>query len=499
MEEEGGIGMAQIVLKQIEKSFKQDKVIEGLNLTIEDGSFTVLVGPSGCGKSTTLRMIAGLDKESGGEIWIGDHCVNGVEPGKRNIAMVFQNYALYPMMTVKENIEFGLVNRKVPRTERERLVKEITEVVGLAEYLHKKPQALSGGQRQRVALARAMVKNPGVFLMDEPLSNLDAKLRHQMRTELIQLHKRLGATFVFVTHDQVEAMSMGDRIVIMNKGRIQQADSPMKIYDDPDNVFTAQFIGTPPMNVIDRERILPLLHGQLHDEIGQLGFRPEKATMTTENRPQPGQLQFPARILTRETLGAEIIYQLESALGLVSVKSFLKPLESASEVYISVSMQDLYYFDRGVGLPKQTWLSSPDSSLLSLVLVSVWKGVGYNALIFIAGLQSIPKDVYEASALDEANWWRKFYKITLPMLSPTLFFLIIINLISSFQVFETIAIMTNGGPINSTNTLVFYIYEYGFRYFKIGYASAAGAILLVVVGLLTLVYFKLLSRKVHYQ
>ncbi|SDK51077.1 carbohydrate ABC transporter membrane protein 1, CUT1 family [Paenibacillus sp. OK060] len=152
-----------------------------------------------------------------------------------------------------------------------------------------------------------------------------------------------------------------------------------------------------------------------------------------------------------------------------------------------------------VGLPKLAWLSSPDSSLLSLVLVSVWKGVGYNALIFIAGLQSIPRNVYEASALDEANWWRKFYKITLPMLSPTLFFLIIINLISSFQVFETIAIMTNGGPINSTNTLVFYIYEYGFRYFKIGYASAAGVILLVVVGLLTLVYFKLLSRKVHYQ
>ncbi|MEC0111428.1 sugar ABC transporter permease [Paenibacillus taichungensis] len=152
-----------------------------------------------------------------------------------------------------------------------------------------------------------------------------------------------------------------------------------------------------------------------------------------------------------------------------------------------------------VGLPKLAWLSSPDSSLLSLVLVSVWKGVGYNALIFIAGLQSIPRDVYEASALDEANWWRKFYKITLPMLSPTLFFLIIINLISSFQVFETIAIMTNGGPINSTNTLVFYIYEYGFRYFKIGYASAAGVILLVVVGLLTLVYFKLLSRKIHYQ
>ncbi|MGV2882693.1 ABC transporter ATP-binding protein [Paenibacillus taichungensis] len=338
--------MAQIVLKQIEKSFKQDKVIEGLDLTIEDGSFTVLVGPSGCGKSTTLRMIAGLEKETGGEIWIGDHRVNGVEPGKRNVAMVFQNYALYPMMTVKENIEFGLVNRKVPRPERERLIKEITEVVGLAEYLHKKPQALSGGQRQRVALARAMVKSPAVFLMDEPLSNLDAKLRHQMRTELIQLHKRLGATFVFVTHDQVEAMSMGDRIVIMNKGRIQQADSPMKIYNDPDNVFTAQFIGTPPMNLIDRERILPFLNGQLHDDIGHIGFRPEKATMTLENRPQTGHIQFSAHIMTRETLGAEIIYQLDSALGLIAVKSFLEPLESAFEVNINVSMQDLYYFDR---------------------------------------------------------------------------------------------------------------------------------------------------------
>lgn len=345
--------MAQIVLKQIEKSFKQDKVIEGLDLTIEDGSFTVLVGPSGCGKSTTLRMIAGLEKESRGEIWIGDHCVNGVEPGKRNVAMVFQNYALYPMMTVKENIEFGLVNRKVPKPERERLIKEITEIVGLAEYLNKKPQALSGGQRQRVALARAMVKNPAVFLMDEPLSNLDAKLRHQMRTELIQLHKRLGATFVFVTHDQVEAMSMGDRIVIMNKGHIQQADSPMKIYDDPDNVFTAQFIGTPPMNVMNREQFLPYMDRQLHEDIAHIGFRPEKAIMTIEKKYQSGYVQFPARILTRETLGAEIIYQLDTKLGAIAVKSFLKPLEFASEVHISVSMQDLYFFDRNGARARQ--------------------------------------------------------------------------------------------------------------------------------------------------
>ncbi|OPA79291.1 ABC transporter ATP-binding protein [Paenibacillus selenitireducens] len=336
--------MAQIMLKNIEKRFKQEKVIEGLDLTIEDGSFTVLVGPSGCGKSTTLRMIAGLEQQSDGQIWIGDRCVNGIEPGKRNVAMVFQNYALYPMMTVKENIEFGLVNRKMPKAEREKVIREITEIVGLADYLHKKPQALSGGQRQRVALARAMVKSPAVFLMDEPLSNLDAKLRSQMRTELIQLHKRLGATFVFVTHDQVEAMSMGDRIVIMDKGRIQQADSPMQIYDDPDNLFTAQFIGTPPMNIVTRSKAVEAWDYQVDESVHHIGFRPEKAVMTMDKKAAVGKLHIPARIVTRETLGAEIIYQLESTVGTFYVKSFLKPLETAVEVNVSVSYTDLFYF-----------------------------------------------------------------------------------------------------------------------------------------------------------
>ncbi len=337
--------MAQITLKHIEKSFGQESVVKDLNLTIQDGSFTVLVGPSGCGKSTTLRMIAGLEQQSGGEIWIGDRCVNQVEPGKRNVAMVFQNYALYPMMTVKENIEFGLVNRKVPRAERDRLIKEITEIVGLTEYLNKKPQALSGGQRQRVALARAMVKSPAVFLMDEPLSNLDAKLRSQMRTELIQLHKRLGATFVYVTHDQVEAMSMGDQIIIMDKGRVQQADNPMSIYYDPANMFTAQFIGTPPMNIMkcsDLPGIEAVAAG--NSDSHYVGFRPEKAIITHEVKHD--RLSIAARIITRETLGAEIIYQLESKVGTFSVKSFLKPLEQVSDVYISVSYSDLYYFDR---------------------------------------------------------------------------------------------------------------------------------------------------------
>lgn len=336
--------MAQIMLKHIEKSFGQESVVKDLNLTIQDGSFTVLVGPSGCGKSTTLRMIAGLEQQSDGEIWIGDRCVNKVEPGKRNVAMVFQNYALYPMMTVKENIEFGLVNRKIPRPERERLIKEITEIVGLSDYLHKKPQSLSGGQRQRVALARAMVKSPAVFLMDEPLSNLDAKLRSQMRTELIQLHKRLGATFVYVTHDQVEAMSMGDQIIIMDKGRVQQSDSPMTIYNDPANMFTAQFIGTPPMNILKGSDLAGMEAIAGGGDLHYVGFRPEKAVITPEIKPD--RLHISARIMTRETLGAEIIYQLESKVGTFHVKSYLKPLEQASDVYISVPYSDLFYFDR---------------------------------------------------------------------------------------------------------------------------------------------------------
>lgn len=199
--------MGAIQLKNVTKKFGDQMVIDDLNLSIEDGSFTVLVGPSGCGKSTTLRMITGLDEPTSGDIYIDGKKINDLTPGKRDIAMVFQNYALYPTMTVRENIEFGLENKKVPKEERKKRVQEICEVVGLTQYLDRKPATLSGGQRQRVALARAMVKQPKVFLMDEPLSNLDAKLRGQMRVELIGLHKKLGTTFVYVTHDQVEAMS----------------------------------------------------------------------------------------------------------------------------------------------------------------------------------------------------------------------------------------------------------------------------------------------------
>jgi len=334
-------GVAKIELKNVTKAFKNEVVIQEMNLTIQDGSFTVLVGPSGCGKSTTLRMIAGLEKQTSGDIWIGDKCVNDTPPGMRDVAMVFQNYALYPTMTVRENIEFGLKNRKVPKKEREALVKDICEIVGLTPYLDKKPHALSGGQRQRVALARAMVKKPKVFIFDEPLSNLDAKLRNQMRTELIQLHQRLGTTFVYVTHDQVEAMSMGDQIVVMNKGKIQQVDAPMKLYHDPENLFTAQFIGTPAMNIF-HFREVEGLHVETEVEIGYFGFRPEHALL------HPGYytegLAVEGEILTRESLGAENIYQVKAKMGTFFVKNFLAPLEQKKHVRVVVPYEHLYYF-----------------------------------------------------------------------------------------------------------------------------------------------------------
>ncbi|WP_199615997.1 ABC transporter ATP-binding protein [Paenibacillus alkalitolerans] len=335
--------MAKIELKNISKTFKDEVVIKDLNLTIKDGSFTVLVGPSGCGKSTTLRMIAGLEKQTGGEIWIGDKCVNDTPPGMRDVAMVFQNYALYPTMTVRENIEFGLKNRKVPKKEREALVKDISETVGLTPYLDKKPQTLSGGQRQRVALARAMVKKPKVFILDEPLSNLDAKLRNQMRTELIQIHQRLGTTFVYVTHDQVEAMSMGDEIVVMNKGAIQQADSPLKLYNDPENLFTAQFIGTPAMNILNF-RELQGLQLEAPADIGYLGFRPEHV-MLGSTRYNEG-FVIEGEVITRESLGAENIYQIKSKAGIFFAKTFLSPLETSSHIKAVIPYDHLYYFER---------------------------------------------------------------------------------------------------------------------------------------------------------
>ncbi len=244
--------MANLSLKGIYKRYAGGvTAVSDFNLEIKDKEFIIMVGPSGCGKSTTLRMIAGLEEISDGELYIGDRLVNNVAPKDRDIAMVFQNYALYPHMTVFENMAFGLKLRKTPKDEIKRRVEEAARILDISHLLDRKPKALSGGQRQRVALGRAIVREPKVFLLDEPLSNLDAKLRAQMRTELSKLHKRLGTTFIYVTHDQTEAMTMGDRIVVMKDGLIQQVDTPQHLYDLPCNMFVAGFIGSPQMNFID--------------------------------------------------------------------------------------------------------------------------------------------------------------------------------------------------------------------------------------------------------
>src|SRR5262245_27727952 len=254
--------MAQVTLRNLVKKFSEEVVaVHSVNLDIQDKEFVVLVGPSGCGKTTTLRMVAGLEDISAGEIFIGNRLVNDVPPKDRNIAMVFQNYALYPHMTVYKNMAFALKLRRTPRDEIDRRVKAAAYILGITELLERKPKQLSGGQRQRVAVGRAIVRQPEVFLFDEPLSNLDAKLRVNMRSELIKLHERLDATMIYVTHDQVEAMTMGDRIVVMRNGFIQQVGPPMEVYNQPVNQFVAGFIGSPPMN---------FLEGRIVEEKGEL-------------------------------------------------------------------------------------------------------------------------------------------------------------------------------------------------------------------------------------
>jgi len=355
--------MAEVILKNVKKLFNGQEVIKDLNLSIPSGSFTVLVGPSGCGKSTTLRMIAGLELPTAGEIWIDDEMVNKLEPGQRDIAMVFQNYALYPTMSVKQNIEFGLINRKIPKQQRKQLIDEISEIVGLTDYLNRKPSELSGGQRQRVALARAMVKKPKVFLMDEPLSNLDAQLRQQMRIELMELHKKLGTTFIYVTHDQVEAMSMGDQIVIMNQGDIQQVDSPIKVYQEPENLFVSKFIGSPPMNVFPFTSefqhffdtgMLNILKKDGHSRnIHYIGIRPEKIVISSPSRKTEDGLLIHGTILTQEMLGAEILYSIDSQVGRFIVRSYEVQSINYSSIQILFPYEAIEFFDHnGTRLPR---------------------------------------------------------------------------------------------------------------------------------------------------
>lgn len=326
--------MSSVTLKNVTKIYDKKKVIDNIDLEIKDKEFVVLVGASGCGKSTLLRMIAGLEDITDGEIYIGDKKVNDVHPKDRDIAFVFQSYALYPHMTVRENIAFGLKMRKVDKATIEKKVLEAAEILDLGEYLDRKPKQLSGGQRQRVALGRAIVRNPKVFLMDEPLSNLDAKLRVQMRSEIKKLHEKLQTTFIYVTHDQTEALTMGDRVVVLDKGVIQQADSPENIYENPANTFVAGFVGSPQMNFIDSKDI-PC------EKDAIVGIRPEKMVCG-------GDIKMTVDIEITELLGSERIVYFNIGGKKCSAK-LSADYKLGKTLDLSINFADLYYFDRETG------------------------------------------------------------------------------------------------------------------------------------------------------
>lgn len=314
--------MASINFKDVVKSYKNNVLtIKGVNLEINDGEFVVIVGPSGCGKSTFLRMLAGLESVTDGEILINNQVVNHLEPAERNIAMVFQNYALYPHMSIFENMAYGLKNRKIPKNEINRRVNDVAEMLEIKEFLARKPKELSGGQRQRVAMGRAIVRQPDVFLFDEPLSNLDAKLRVQMRMEIRKLQKRLGVTTIYVTHDQVEAMTLADKLIVINKGHIEQVGKPIDIYHYPASTFVGQFIGSPSMEFLsatlkaDLQHVV-LINGECLDLGGTLDQRTSGEKLTLGIRPEHWHLNTDiTKIKDQQESGLHIIIDLIETLG----------------------------------------------------------------------------------------------------------------------------------------------------------------------------------------
>ena len=372
--------MASVTLKNIYKKYPGGVVaVSDFNLEIKDQEFLILVGPSGCGKSTTLRMIAGLEEISDGELYIGDRLVNDIAPKDRDIAMVFQNYALYPHMTVFDNMAFGLKLRKTPKDEIKRRVDEASRVLGIEHLLDRKPRALSGGQRQRVALGRAIVREPQVFLLDEPLSNLDAKLRAQMRTELSKIHQNLKTTFIYVTHDQIEAMTMGDRIVVMKDGFIQQVDTPQHLYDLPVNMFVAGFIGTPQMNFIETtvikkdgklalefgsedtkttngkkfQIVLPenkLADGKIEERLGQnviMGIRPECLKDDEDSLKGVENGLLDCKVEVTELMGSETFLYLDCEGYKFTAK--VPPSSTArpgDEIQIAMDVSRIHIFDK---------------------------------------------------------------------------------------------------------------------------------------------------------
>ncbi|MTI49194.1 MAG: sn-glycerol-3-phosphate ABC transporter ATP-binding protein UgpC [Firmicutes bacterium] len=363
--------MSGVKLKGIKKVYGgKVTAVHDFNINIKDKEFIVLVGPSGCGKTTTLRMIAGLEEITEGELLIDDKLVNDVPPKNRDIAMVFQNYALYPHMTVFENMAFGLKLRKFPKDEINQKVHDTAKILEIEDLLNRKPKELSGGQRQRVALGRAIVRNPKVFLMDEPLSNLDAKLRIQMRTEISKLHKRLQTTFIYVTHDQTEAMTMGTRIVVMKDGYIQQIDTPQNTYKNPNNLFVASFIGSPQINVLtgivivdndkafvrlpdntmiklqDRQRAILEENNYINKEV-YLGIRPEHLNLVEDDSQDEFVSIIESKVEVRELMGAETYIYLSICDNQViaRVKSALDK-EVDEKIELQINAEDIHLFDK---------------------------------------------------------------------------------------------------------------------------------------------------------
>ena len=366
--------MASLSLKHINKTYPNGfEAVKDFNLEIEDKEFIIFVGPSGCGKSTTLRMIAGLEDITSGELKIGDRVVNDVEPKDRDIAMVFQNYALYPHMTVYDNMAFGLKLRKVPKDQIDKMVREAAKILDLEPLLDRKPKALSGGQRQRVAMGRAIVRNPKVFLMDEPLSNLDAKLRGQMRIEISKLHQRLGTTIIYVTHDQTEAMTLGTRIVVMNAGIVQQVDTPQTLYDHPCNQFVAGFIGSPQMNFVDAtckvvgdkvylvagpsEIELPpakakkLIEGGYAGKTVVLGIRPEDVHDSQAFISNSPDSVIESTIKVYELLGAEVFLYFDvEGTQLTARVNPRTTLRTGDHAVFALDMEKIHLFDKDTEL-----------------------------------------------------------------------------------------------------------------------------------------------------
>ena len=361
--------MASVTYEHVSKRFGDVVAVNDLNIEIEDKEFLVFVGPSGCGKSTSLRMLAGLEEITEGEILIGDRVVNDVPPKDRDIAMVFQSYALYPHMSVYDNMAFGLKLRKVPKTEIDKRVKEAAQILGIEHLLDRKPKQLSGGQRQRVAVGRAIVREPNVFLMDEPLSNLDAKLRVQARAEISKLHQRLGTTFIYVTHDQTEAMTMGTRIAVLKDGVLQQIDTPQHLYDTPNNIFVAGFIGSPSMNFFDATLIME--NGKMIADtrdfrleipqdrydtykplVGQevvLGVRPEHVHDPQYAPPGIKPAMVEAKVDVTELMGNEVVTYFET-----EHTEFLGRLDPRTDVRVGMTKQAAFDMSRMHVFNKET-------------------------------------------------------------------------------------------------------------------------------------------------